>query len=253
MSKKVRTYIGIAMIIAGLACAGYIGWHEYQKSKNEDIYTKVRKEAVDDKKKDEQTPEETYISPIDFDSLKQTNPDIYAWIEIPDTQVNYPIVQSADDDAYYLNHTIDGQEGYPGSIYTEALNSKDFDDFDTVIYGHDMKDGSMFQNLHNYEDSQYLREHPEIYIYTPDKKLTYRIFAAVVYGEEHILKTYDFTDTGRRQQYIDSIYNCRDMQSSFDESVQVTPDSHLLTLSTCIADKPNNRYLVEAVLVEDNE
>ena len=96
------------------------------------------------------------------------------------------------------------------------MNSKDFDDFDTVIYGHDMKDGSMFQNLHNYEDSQYLREHPEIYIYTPDKKLTYRIFAAVVYGEEHILKTYDFTDTGRRQQYIDSIYNCRDMQSSFD-------------------------------------
>lgn len=88
--------------------------------------------------------------------MKETNPDIYAWIEIPDTNVNYPIVQSADDDSYYLNHTIDGQEGYPGSIYTEKVNAKDFSDFNTVIYGHDMKDGSMFKDLHKFEDADFL-------------------------------------------------------------------------------------------------
>ena len=65
---------------------------------------------------------------------------------------NYPVVQGGDDDTYYLNHTIDGTEGYPGSIYTERINAKDFSDFNTVIYGHNMKDGSMFMGLHNFED-----------------------------------------------------------------------------------------------------
>ena len=74
------------------------------KSANENIYAKVQKQVAKQKLKP------GYISPIDFDKLKETNQDIYAWIEIPDTQINYPVVQSGDDDAYYLNHTIDGTE-----------------------------------------------------------------------------------------------------------------------------------------------
>ena len=68
--------------------------------------------------------------------------------------MNYPIVQSAYD-SYYLNHMIDGKEGYPGSIYTEKINAKTFSDFNTVIYGHDMKDGSMFKDLHKFEDATF--------------------------------------------------------------------------------------------------
>ena len=135
---KILFWLCIVVCVLGVA---YIAIYYFRKDKNEDVYQKVQKQ-VEEKKQEEDAEDEI---PIDFASLKETNPDIYAWIEIPDTNVNYPIVQSADDDSYYLNHTIDGQEGYPGSIYTEKVNAKDFSDFNTVIYGHDMKDGSMFK------------------------------------------------------------------------------------------------------------
>ena len=256
MKNKVRKGLGILMILLSVCCIGFIVWYEYHKADNADVYSKVQKEAVDNKKKNTESADnteqkDTYVSPIDFDSLKATNPDIYAWIEIPDTKINYPIVQSAEDDTYYLNHTIDGKSGYPGSIYTESLNAKDFSDYNTVIYGHNMKDGSMFQGLHAYEDSQYLTEHPYVYIYTPEKKLTYRVFAAVVYGNEHILNSYDFTDAYQRQLYLNSVLGSRNMKDSRDESVQVDTDSHILTLSTCIGGQPENRYIVEAVLTDE--
>ena len=256
MKNKVRKGLGILMILLSVCCIGFIVWYEYHKADNADVYSKVQKEAVDNKKKNTESSDnteqkDTYVSPIDFDSLKATNPDIYAWIEIPDTKINYPIVQSAEDDTYYLNHTIDGKSGYPGSIYTESLNAKDFSDYNTVIYGHNMKDGSMFQGLHAYEDSQYLTEHPYVYIYTPEKKLTYRVFAAVVYGNEHILNSYDFTDAYQRQLYLNSVLGSRNMKDSRDESVQVDTDSHILTLSTCIGGQPENRYIVEAVLTDE--
>ncbi len=252
--KNIRKVLGILMIIATAAMIAYIGWYEYQKKANEDIYTKVQKEVTDNrKKKTEDSAEKEYVSPIDFESLQASNADIYAWIEIPGTQINYPVVQKADDDSYYLNHTIEGKEGYPGSIYTESLNAKDFSDYNTVIYGHNMKDGSMFQNLHSYEDSQFLQEHPYVYIYTPSEKITYRIFAAVVYSNAHILGNYDFSDEYQRQLYLDSVFGSRNMKNSIDESVQVGTDSKILTLSTCIAGQPDNRYIVEAVQTDEEK
>ena len=165
---KILFWLCIVVCVLGLA---YIAIYYFRKDKNEDVYQKVQKQ-VEEKKQEEDAEDEI---PIDFASLKETNPDIYAWIEIPDTNVNYPIVQSADDDSYYLNHTIDGQEGYPGSIYTEKVNAKDFSDFNTVIYGHDMKDGSMFKDLHKFEDADFFEQHDKVTIYTENECKTYQI------------------------------------------------------------------------------
>ena len=84
---------------------------------------------------------------LDWESLSKENEDIYAWIYIPGTLVDYPIVQHPTDDSYYLNHNIDGSYGKPGCIYTEKINSKDFTNYNTVIYGHNMKNGDMFANI----------------------------------------------------------------------------------------------------------
>lgn len=251
--KTLRKVIGILMIILAIGLTTYIIWYEYQKKANEDIYTEVQKKVTDDEAKKKKSEKSKYVSPLDFDELQKTNADIYAWIEIPGTQINYPIVQKAADDAYYLNHTIDGKEGYPGSIYTESLNTKNFSDYNTVIYGHNMKDGTMFKGLHSYEDSQFLQEHPYVYIYMPDKKITYQIFAAVVYSNVHILNTYDFSDEYQRQLYLNSVFESRDMKNSIDKSVKVGTDSHILTLSTCIAGQPDNRYIVEAVCTDEEK
>ena len=106
------------------------------------------------------TPEPTptpepFVSPIDFDTLWAQNGDIYAWIELPDTWLQYPILQHPNSDTYYLNRTVDGYEGYPGSIFTFRVEGKRFDQFNTVIYGHNMIDGSMFGNLKNFRDENH--------------------------------------------------------------------------------------------------
>lgn len=91
----------------------------------------------------EAASEETAVIPVKFGELQSVNPDVYAWITVPGTEIDYPILQHPSDNSYYLMHNIDGSYGYPGCIYTENLNSKDFTDNNTVIYGHNMKNDSM--------------------------------------------------------------------------------------------------------------
>ena len=111
--------------------------------------------------------EQAFLRNINFESLqKNENKDIYSWIYIPGTNIDYPIVQHPSDNAYYLNHNLNGTKGYPACIYTELENQKDFGDFQTIIYGHNMRDGSMFHDLRYYQEKDYVEEHPYIYIYT---------------------------------------------------------------------------------------
>ena len=209
--KGRKILFAICVIVAGIAI-GYLILYYTKLVKNEKKYDEVVKEVVKEEVKKE-PQEDAYTSPIDFKKLQEQNPDVYAWIEIPGTNVNYPILQHPTDDVYYLDHTIDGTAGLPGSIYTESCNYKDFSDFNTVIYGHDMRDGTMFKDLHKYEDAEFLKEHPEVIIYTPEKKFVYRIFAAVVYSDMHIMEGYNFLLESERQAFLDSIYESRDMRT----------------------------------------
>ena len=187
---------------------------------------------------------------IDFEELREsTNGDIYAWIYIPDTKIDYPVLQHPTDNLYYLNHNLDGSSGYPGCIYTEDYNSKDFSDPVTVLYGHNMKNGSMFAGLHRYSDSEYLAEHPYVYVYTEEGMKVYRIFAVHEYSNEHLLYGRNYNETDEMQAYLDGIQGSRSMVSVEDIGVSVDASSYILTLSTCISNKPNNRFLVQGVLL----
>ncbi len=193
-------------------------------------------------------PEKT----VDFADLQEnTNGDIYAWVYIPDTQIDYPVLQHPTDNSYYLDYNLDGSRGYPGCIYTEDYNRKDFSDPNTVMYGHNMKNGTMFAGLHKYGDSEYLEEHPYVYIYTEEGLLVYEIFAAYQSDDEHILYAHDgFEDRKVFEKYIEEILDMRSMGSVLKEGAEVTAaDSRILTMSTCISGKPNNRFLVQGVLL----
>lgn len=246
MKKSRKILIWLCIGIAVIAC-GYIIYHSVTKEKNLTIYEVLKKEYIIPQK--ERTKEDEI--PIDFEKLWEMNPEIYAWIEIPGTDISYPIVQRWGDDSYYLNHTIDGKKGYPGSIYTEGMNHQDFRDFNTAVYGHDMKDGSMFKGLHNYEDEAFLKEHPEVIIYTPKKILRYEIFAAVVYDDRHVINTFRYELKEERQRFLDSIYEARDMRNTYRDDITVSPEDRILTLSTCIGNESEKRFLVEAVLKDE--
>lgn len=188
---------------------------------------------------------------LDWDLMKETNQDIYAWIYIPGTNVDYPVVQHPDDNSYYLDHNLDGSGGYPGCIFTENYNTKDFKDKNTVIYGHDMNDRTMFDTLHDYEDEAFFQENRYAYIYLPEEVLVYDIFAAYEASVEHILSSHNFINDVRYQEYLDGVFQMRSMGAHFREGVEVGVQNHIITLSTCIDLKPDNRYLVQGVLVNE--
>lgn len=255
-----KTILTIGCILCALVlgcCGGYIFWYVQSEKENGAIYEQLKEEAVTTPEPEAEIPQTTAAPvptetqekiPIDFDALKAVNPDIYAWIRIEGTNIDYPVVQSAEDDAYYLNHTIEGKEGYPGSIYSEKWNSQDFSDFNTVLYGHNMKDGSMFQNLHKYEDIAYMEEHPEVIIYTADHVYRYEVFAAVNYSDVHLSGAFDYSTAEGRQAFLDSVMSTRNMSDIVRTDIPVTSEDKILTLSTCIGSQPDRRLIVEAVL-----
>lgn len=182
---------------------------------------------------------------IDFAAAQAANPDVYAWIWIPGTNIDYPILQSeSEDDAYYLNHTIEKKEGLPGTIYTEKYNAKDFTSPVTVVYGHNMKNGSMFADLHKFEDKAFFDANPYVYIYLPDRTIKYRIFAATPFDDRYILGNYVFTSQDDFEKYLDELRS--NINGNVNMDVNVAQTTGIITLSTCIADSPNERFLVNA-------
>lgn len=190
------------------------------------------------------TPEAVEI-PIDFASLQAENPHVYAWITIPDTNINYPMLQHPDDNSFYLEHNMDGSAGYPGCIYTENYNTKDFTDPNTVIYGHNMRNGSMFQNLHKFEKLDFFNSHRTLYIYTPTQILEYRIFAAYVTDDSHLLLSNDFTNVNVYSEYLRSLMT---KKGNIDTTINLNSANKIISMQTCTGND-STRLLVQAVLV----
>lgn len=191
---------------------------------------------------------------IDFATLQsEQNGDIYAWITIPDTHIDYPVLQHPEELDYYLNRNIDGTQGYPGCIYTQLMNSKDFTDRLTVLYGHNMKNSTMFHDLHYFEDPVFFEEHPYVYVYTEKAVLVYQVFAAYEFSSVHLLMSFDLGADENYESYLHTLFTIQGINNNFNEELdgELTVEDRLITLSTCINGKPDKRWLVTAVLREE--
>lgn len=198
---------------------------------------------------------EAYESPVDFDSLREMNPDIYAWLYIPETDINYPILQSGSgDDEFYLDHDSTGKSSRDGSIFTQgAYNAKDFSDPVTLVYGHHMRSGAMFGNLQEiYSAQDGLEEHREILVYLPDRELRYQVFAAVPHDMRHILYYNDFSDPDVFQVFLEQTLSVRSINARVDDETEVTAADQLLILSTCLRGDSKQRFLVLAKKAGDS-
>ena len=182
----------------------------------------------------------------------EDNTDIYAWIYIPHTKVDYPVAQSGKgrDDFFYLSHNAEGEYEFAGTIYSEKENSKDFSDPVTILYGHNMLNGTMFAGLHKFEKKTFFDDNKYIYIYTPDRKLTYEIYAAYQYDDKHILNSFDFSDDKVLLKYFKSTLNPKS-EISNTRPVDLDVNSKTITLSTCTNGSADTRYLVTGVLIKD--
>lgn len=250
----------VLLIVLCLACIG--GMLLYlQKERKDEAAIEEQQQVLQEQFAEQQTeadPEtqeaEKAELPIDFEGLWEVNPEIYAWLRVPDTNIDYPVLQHMEDDqSYYLTRDIYGKSNQAGSIYTEYYNSRDFQEPNTVLYGHNMKNGSMFHNVRYFADREYFDGHEELYIYLPDKILKYQIIACYEYDDRHLLGSFDFHDEAVFAEYLEDIMNPRSMYAMIREGVKLTTEDKLVTLSTCVANKPNNRRLLQAVLVEEIE
>lgn len=190
--------------------------------------------------------------PVDFDKLKKANKDIYAWIVVPGTQVDYPVLQHKSNNAYYLNRTINKKWSAYGSIFTEDYNNKDFNDFNTLVYGHNMKNGTMFGDLKKFRDAEFFKENRYITVYMENRILKYEIFAACSWDNKHILANRNFSLEQNRTSYLEEIFAVRDMNSQIAKDITVTAEDRVITLSTCMNNK-EKRFIVSGVLVYDSQ
>lgn len=186
------------------------------------------------------------IIDIDFNYLKELNPDIVGWIFMERENINYPIVLGKDN-YYYLNHLPDRTPNRLGSIFMDYRNKGGFIDDTTVLFGHNMLDESMFAPLENYRQQEYFDEHPSLYIFTPDATYRLDVYAGYVV-EAH--------DIDSLHQKIKNIEEKRDFvassvaRSTFKSNVHIADDDRFVSLYTCNYDYTDSRYVVQTKLVK---
>ncbi len=192
--------------------------------------------------------------------------DVYSWISVPGTLVDYPVYYSSTLD-YWLTRNVDSSgtvhnpsNHLPGSIYVNGggINSKDYSDYLTIMYGHNMKRSdnninngiTMFGTLHYFDDSKFFNSHDTIYIDTATKRLTYKIIACVKYTAYRVDSMYDVRSTKDRDAYWKELmgYKNNDSRNHVRDGATVSGDDKLLILSVCINDE-NHRYHVVGKLV----
>ena len=200
---------------------------------------------------DEPTEPTEYVSPIDWESLKEQNSEIYAWLYIPGTEISYPIVQSETDDTFYLTHDAYKVSYKGGAIFSEkAYNDLTFDEPVTLLYGHKLRSGAMLGTLQStYNNSEGFEAHRDIIIYMPDKELRYTVWASTEYSSDHIMYKYEkFIKPLNVTRFINEIKNIRSVEGQLDESLDVDCDDKFIVLSTCLMGQVSRRYLVIAQL-----
>ena len=264
--KKTKYFIALIAFLVVIAIGIVLILREAQKRKTAAEKVEEITETVNDVEPVKDEVEETPYSNLgieipeknlDWNKLHKENEDIYAWITVTDTTVDYPVLQHPTDNTYYLNNNIDGTPGYPGCIYTEDYNAKDFSDKNTVLYGHNLKDKTMFSSLHNYEEENTFSKDQYIYIWTENDVFVYKVFAAYEFNSNHLLLNYDYNNEYVYEQYIKDIFNVKDNGygiANIKDDIDVTKEDRIITLSTCTADhNSDQRFLVVGVLIPPEE
>ena len=186
----------------------------------------------------------TMRNPIDFTELKQKNEDIVGWLRIRALGISYPVVQGEDND-FYLHRTFEKEDNFAGCIFVNCDNSGNFTDQNTIIYGHNMKDGSMFGKLKKFREEGVFDKSKYFWMFTPDLIYEYRIVSATVVDKTGITYQSFFT-----QEDFDTL-----MQHAFETSVidgsdvDVNMNDRIMTLSTCTGDDAT-RFVVMGKLVQ---
>lgn len=245
--------LGLVLILGAVFYLGSVFWG-YRRSTSEynaleaEIFARAgeAEEQAAKQQGAEDTAEETDMLTLEEQEilagiarLREENPDVIGWIKFDNLELSYPVMQGEDDE-YYLKHTFSGEANAAGSIFMEAANSPDFNDSHTIIYGHNMKNKSMFGALKTYKTEDFYPGNEYFTIYTPDKVYRYEIFAYYDIPMDGEIYSVQFEPGGVFQKIIDNM--CK--RSYYDTKIHPESTEKIITLSTCST--KGNRFVVNA-------
>lgn len=235
---------------AGIIILAVAGWNIYRIMSNYGSSNELYSGLQDTYTSENQDTDDTQwyrMVDVELEELQRENPDVVAWIFFENEDISYPVMYSGEDEKY-LRTAFDGSAATAGSIFLEGANNPDFEDSHSIIYGHNMRNLSMFGKLKYYRsDKDYYADHAFFQIITGDKKYRYQIFAYEDVAEDSFVYQVPFAPGEEFQEFLDRLYR----SSYADTNVVATSEDKIITLSTCST--TGRRFVVHGVRVDEYE
>lgn len=229
--------------VAGvLVSGGVLAWKLWGYQEGQQTYEQLKEEYIIEQPPEQQ--EQSPVEPIDLQKLHQTNPDVVGWIEIDGIGISYPILQSKDNE-YYLYRLPDGKYNASGSLFLDYTN-KSWNDMHTLVYGHNMRDGSMLAGILKYLNKDFYEEQGgEIYLHTLDGVWKYEMLSIAQVPPDSSIYTLGFSQGEQYNSFLQQVKKL----SVYETGVEPEEDTPMMTLSTCTKDG-KNRVVLSAVRSE---
>ncbi len=245
-SNKLKKIVMLLLIIIFVCSIGYICSYIYNSNKNKKDNTNILNEVKIDST---QVTEEKSEKMLKLEELQKENNEIIGWLEIEGTNINYPVLQGTDNE-FYMKNNYKKEKSKNGSIFLDKSYNWDIPSSNLLLYGHNNKNGTMFQDLLKYENEDFYKEHTKIKFTTNTEDSIYEImsvfYSRVYYkSEQNVFRYYYFVNANNEQEYNDFVNNAK-KSSIYDTGVTANYGDQLLTLSTCEYSQEDGRFVVVA-------
>lgn len=245
-NNKFKKLVLLLLIIIFVCSIGYMCYYIYNNNKNKkdntDILSEVKIEPT-------QVTEEKTEKMLKLEELQKENNEIIGWLEIEGTNINYPVLQGTDNE-FYMKNNYKKEKSKNGSIFLDKSYNWDIPSSNLLLYGHNNKNGTMFQDLLKYKSENFYNEHTKIKFTTNKEDSTYEImsvfYSRVYYkSDKNVFRYYYFVNANNEQEYNDFVNNAKKL-SIYDTGVNANYGDQLLTLSTCEYSQEDGRFVVVA-------
>lgn len=248
-----RKIINIILVAIIIVCLSIIGYKYYNYNKDDKLNSEIQdlqpviNEASDSDNNSsgendgqDQSKEGNYVNSANEEELKSINSDYKMWIQIENTNINYPVVQGSDND-YYLKHNFRKESNISGTVFVESANDID-NDKNIILYGHNMRNGTMFNNITNYKEESFFNEDNKINIIMNNTLYEYEVFSVYVKNVSEVNLAIGFAS---EDEFINYAYNEAD-ESLYKKDVDFSAEDNLITLVTCSYEFTDARTIVVA-------
>lgn len=255
MKRYVKLLLSLILAVSLIAVLhqGYVSWKDARASaeasrtagltEEEPEPPELLPEEPPEEESEPLSPEAAHLAEVDLAALQAVNEDVVGWLEIPGTELSYPVVQGTDNQ-FYLNHNWKKERSGAGAVFLEQTNSRELADFHLIIYAHRMHNDTMFGTLKYYKDAEFCQQHPSIYLVAEDGVRRYDIFSAHRASVTGLVYRLDLEESGLEEELVRT---CLD-NSEIDTGVIPEPGTQVLTLSTCTGEGYDTRWVVQAAL-----